>query len=88
MTAPDLGPVGGEVVSGGTVPGVLNLHVIAGSLNRLRRGQIAVSAVKAGQGNMDVHVGDAMTAWLPDGSGLPGRGCRRSIPGLSGSPTC
>ena len=73
VTAPDLGTVAAEVVSGGTVPGVLNLHVIAGSLNHLTPGQVAVSAVEAGPGNMGVHVGEAMTAWLPDGSAYRAR---------------
>ncbi len=70
---PDLDTVAGEVVSGGSLSGALNLHVTAGSLRRLRPGQIAVSAVEAGQGNMGVHVGDAITAWLPDGSAYRAR---------------
>jgi putative ABC transport system permease protein len=42
--------------------------VTAGRLSQLRPGQIAVSAVEAGQGELGVHVGDRITAWLPDGA--------------------
>ncbi|HTX85106.1 MAG TPA: FtsX-like permease family protein, partial [Streptosporangiaceae bacterium] len=68
VTDPDLDTISGEVVSGGSLPGVLNLDVTAGSLSRLRPGQVAVSAVEASAGYMDVHVGSNITAWLPDGS--------------------
>jgi putative ABC transport system permease protein len=68
VTDPDLDTIAGEVVSGGSLPRVLSLHVTAGRLSRLRPGQIAVSAVEAGRGNMGVHVGDTITAWLPDGA--------------------
>jgi putative ABC transport system permease protein len=68
VTDPDLGTVSGEVVSGGSLPGVLSLDVTAGSLSRLRPGQVAVSAVEASAGYLDVHVGSTITAWLPDGS--------------------
>ena len=68
VTDPNLDTIAGEIVSGRSLSGVLNLHVTAGSLSKLEPGQIAVSAVEAGQGNMGVHVGDTITAWLPDGS--------------------
>ena len=68
VTDPDLDTIAGEVVSGGSLSGVLDLHVTAGNLNQLKPGQIAVSAVEAGQGDMGAHVGDTITAWLPDGS--------------------
>jgi putative ABC transport system permease protein len=68
VTDPDLDTISGEVVTGGSLPGVLNLDVTAGSLSRLRPGQVAVSAVEASAGYMDVHVGSSITAWLPDGS--------------------
>jgi putative ABC transport system permease protein len=73
VTDPDLDTIPGEVVSGGSLSGVLNLHVTAGRLNQLKPGQIAVSAAEAGQGNMGVHVGDTITAWLPDGSAYRAR---------------
>jgi putative ABC transport system permease protein len=68
VTDPDLDTIAGEVVSGGSLSGVVNLRVTAGRLSQLRMGQIAVSAVEAGQGEMGVHVGDRITAWLPDGA--------------------
>jgi putative ABC transport system permease protein len=68
VTDPGLDTLAGEVVSGGSLPGVLSLEVTAGSLAHLRLGQIALSAVEASAGEMHVHVGSAITAWLPDGS--------------------
>jgi putative ABC transport system permease protein len=68
VTDPDLDTIAGEVVSGGSLSGVLNLDVTAGSLSQLEPGQIAVSAVEAGQGDIGAHVGDTITTWLPDGS--------------------
>jgi putative ABC transport system permease protein len=68
VTDPDLDTIAGEVVSGGSLPGVLNLHVTAGSLKRLAPGQIALSAVEASAGQMNAHVGSTITAWLPDGA--------------------
>jgi putative ABC transport system permease protein len=68
VTDPDLETIAGEVVSGGSLPGVLSLDATAGSLRRLGPQQIAISAVEASAGNMDVHVGDAITVWLPDGA--------------------
>jgi putative ABC transport system permease protein len=70
VTVTDPGPdtIAGEVVSGGSLTGVLNLDVTAGSLASLRPGQIAVSAVEAGPGSMNVRVGALVTAYLPDGS--------------------
>jgi putative ABC transport system permease protein len=68
VTDPDLETISGEVVSGGSLPGVLNLNVTAGSLRDLRPGHIALSAVEASQGSMNVHVGSTVTVWLPDGT--------------------
>jgi putative ABC transport system permease protein len=65
---PGLDTIAGEVVSGGSLPQVLKLRVTAGRLNQLKPGQIAISAVEAGQGSMGVHVGDTIRAWLPDGA--------------------
>jgi putative ABC transport system permease protein len=68
VTDQGLDTLAGEVVSGGSLPGVLSLDVTAGSLAHLRPGQIALSAVEASAGEMNVHVGSSVTAWLPDGS--------------------
>jgi putative ABC transport system permease protein len=68
VTDPGLDTLAGEVVSGGSLPGVLSLDVTAGSLARFGPGQIALSAVEASAGEMHVHVGSVITAWLPDGS--------------------
>ena len=65
---PDLDTVAGEVVTGGPLPAVMDLDVIAGSLRQLRPGEVAVSSYEAGAGDMGVHVGSTTTAWLPDGA--------------------
>jgi putative ABC transport system permease protein len=68
VSDPSLDTIAAEAVSGGSPAGVLDLDVTAGSLARLRPGQIAVSAIEAGPGSMNVRVGDRITAYLPDGS--------------------
>jgi putative ABC transport system permease protein len=65
---PDLEQVYGEAVSDGPVGQVLNLGVTEGTLTALRPGQIAVSALEAGSGNLGVHPGSAVTVYLPDGT--------------------
>jgi putative ABC transport system permease protein len=70
---PDLDTIAGEAVGGGSLAGVLSLHVTAGSLTRLKPGEIAVSAVEASAGSMDVHIGERITVWLPDGAPCRGR---------------
>jgi putative ABC transport system permease protein len=65
---PDLDTISGEVVSGGSLPDVLNLQVTAGQLARLGPGQVAVSAVEASAAGMNTRVGDRITVWLPDGA--------------------
>jgi putative ABC transport system permease protein len=68
VTDPDLDTIAGEVVSGGTLPGVLNLGATTGSLRHLGPGEIAVSKVEASGGSMNVHLGDSITVYLPDGA--------------------
>jgi putative ABC transport system permease protein len=65
---PDLEQVYGEAVAGSPVSQVLNLDVTAGSLNELRPGQIAVSALEAAAGDLNVHMGSDVTVYLPDGT--------------------
>ncbi|HEX5290109.1 MAG TPA: FtsX-like permease family protein [Streptosporangiaceae bacterium] len=67
-TDPDLEPVYGEAVSDGPLGRVLDLGVASGSLDALRPGQIAVSALEAAPGAMGVHVGSRLTVYLPDGT--------------------
>ena len=67
-TDPDLEQVYGEAVAGGPVSQVLNLGVTAGSLDELRPGQIAVSALEAGSGALNVRTGSDVTVYLPDGT--------------------
>jgi len=65
---PDLEQVYGEAVSDGPVSQVLDLGVTEGTLTALRPGQIAVSALEAGSGNLGVHLGSTVTVYLPDGT--------------------
>jgi putative ABC transport system permease protein len=67
-TDPDLEPVYGEAVSDGPLGRVLDLGVTSGSLDALRPGQIAVSALEASPGAMGVHTGSRVTVYLPDGT--------------------
>jgi putative ABC transport system permease protein len=67
-TDPDLEPVYGEAVSDGPLGRVLDLGVTSGSLDALRPGQIAVSALEAAPGAMGVRVGSRLTVYLPDGT--------------------
>jgi putative ABC transport system permease protein len=67
-TDPDLDQLYGEAVAGGPLDQVLNLGVTSGSLVTLRPGQIAVSALEAGAGEMGVRVGSHLTVYLPDGT--------------------
>ena len=65
---PDLEQVYGEAVSDGPVSQVLNMGITSGALSELRPGQIAVSALEAGSGNLSVHLGSTVTVYLPDGT--------------------
>ena len=67
-TDPDLDQVYGETVAGGPLSRVLDLGVTSGRLSALAPGQIAVSALEAGNGAMGVHVGSRVTVYLPDGT--------------------
>jgi putative ABC transport system permease protein len=67
-TDPDLDQLNGEAVAGGPLSQVMDLGVTSGRLTALRPGQIAVSALEAGSGELNVHTGSALTVWLPDGT--------------------
>ncbi len=67
-TDPDLEQVYGEAVAGGSFGQVLDLGVTSGTLNALRPGQIAVSALEAAPGVLGVHMGSRVAVYLPDGT--------------------
>lgn len=58
----------GEAVTGGPLSAVLDLKVISGSLNSFGPGDIALSRLETGKSAVDVQVGQAITAYLPDGT--------------------
>ena len=68
VTDPDLEQVYGEAVTGGPRGQLLDLGVTSGSPAAPRPGQIAVSALEAGQGVLGVHPGSKVTVYLPDGT--------------------
>ncbi len=68
VTDPDLDQAYGEAVTGGPLGQLLDLGVTSGSPAAPRPGQIAVSALEAGSGALDVHTGSAITVYLPDGT--------------------
>ena len=68
VTDPDLEQVYGEAVTGGPLGQLLDLGVTSGSTAAPRPGQIAVSALEAGQGVLGVHTGSNVTVYLPDGT--------------------
>jgi putative ABC transport system permease protein len=65
---PDLDQLYGEAVAGGPLSQVMDLGVTSGRLTALRPGQIAVSELEAGPGELNVHTGSSLTVWLPDGT--------------------
>ena len=65
---PDLEQAYGEAVTGGPLGELLDLGVTSGSTAAPRPGQIAVSALEAGQGVLGVHTGSTVTVYLPDGT--------------------
>jgi putative ABC transport system permease protein len=65
---PDLEQAYGEAVTGGPLGQLLDLGVTSGSTVAPRPGQIAVSALEAGQGVLGVHTGSTVTVYLPDGT--------------------
>jgi putative ABC transport system permease protein len=70
---PGLGPVAGEVVTGGDLTRVLDLGVISGSLRGFGPGDIAVSQQQAQSGVLGVRVGEMLTVHLPGGAGYRAR---------------
>jgi putative ABC transport system permease protein len=68
VTDPGLEQVYGEAVTGGPLGQLLDLGVTSGSPAAPRPGQIAVSALEAGQGVLGVHTGSNVTVYLPDGT--------------------
>ena len=68
VTDPDLDQIYGEAVAGGPLNQVLDLGVSAGQLTTLRPGQVAVSVLEAGSGELGVHLGSRVTLYLPDGT--------------------
>ena len=70
---PGLGPVAGEVVTGGNLPRVLDLGVTSGSLRGFGPGDIAVSQQQAQPGALGVRVGEMVTVHLPGGAGYRAR---------------
>ncbi len=58
----------GEAVTPGPLAEVLSLPVIAGSLARFRPGDIALSNMIAGNGELNAHVGERITSYLADGT--------------------
>ena len=55
-------------IGGADLARVLDLGVVAGQLNTLRPGQVAVSAIEASTGWLGVRLGSALTVYLPDGT--------------------
>jgi putative ABC transport system permease protein len=70
---PGLGPVAGELVTGGNLTRVLDLGVTSGSLRGFGPGDIAVSQQQAGPGAMGVRVGELVTVHLSGDVGYRAR---------------
>jgi putative ABC transport system permease protein len=70
---PGLGPVAGELVTGGNLTRVLDLGVTSGSLRGFGPGDIAVSQQQAGPGAMGVRVGEMVTVHLSGDVGYRAR---------------
>lgn len=68
VQSPDLYYIGGAAIGGANLAQVLDMRVVAGQLDTLRPGQIAVSALEAGSGSMGVRLGSTVTVYLPDGT--------------------
>jgi hypothetical protein len=68
VEAPDLQYIGGGAIGGVNLAQVLDMGVVAGQLNTLRAGQIAVSVLEADSGSLGVRLGSAVTVYLPDGT--------------------
>ena len=57
-----------EAVTGGPLSSVLRLGVTSGSLAGFGPGDLALSQLVAGTGEMNVHVGETVTTFLADGT--------------------
>lgn len=68
VTDPGLEYLGDAAIAGGPLGRVLDLGVVSGHLDELRKGQIAVSEIEASSGVLGVHLGSRITAYLPDGT--------------------
>jgi putative ABC transport system permease protein len=68
VTDPSLEYAGGAAIAGADLARVLDMGVVAGRLNTLRPGQVAVSAIEASAGTLGVKLGSAVTVYLPDGT--------------------
>jgi putative ABC transport system permease protein len=65
---PGLEYISGAEIGGANLAQVLNMGVVAGQLNALRPGQVAVSETEASTGVLGVRLGSPVTVYLPDGT--------------------
>jgi putative ABC transport system permease protein len=65
---PALEYIGGAAIGGVNLARVLDMGVVAGQLNTLQPGQVAVSALEASAGTLGVRLGSHVTVYLPDGT--------------------
>ena len=55
-------------MSPGPLDAVLDLRVVAGTFRHFGPGDIALSRLQAGNGAVGAHIGERITAYLPDGT--------------------
>jgi putative ABC transport system permease protein len=65
---PSLEYISGAAIGGANLARVLDMGVVAGQLNTLRPGQVAVSEIEASAGSLGVRLGSPVTVYLPDGT--------------------
>jgi putative ABC transport system permease protein len=65
---PSLEYISGAAIAGADLAQVLDMGVVAGQLNSLQPGQVAVSALEASGQALRVRLGSAVTVYLPDGT--------------------
>ncbi|HUN38492.1 MAG TPA: FtsX-like permease family protein, partial [Trebonia sp.] len=65
---PSLEYIGGAAIGGADLARMLDMGVVAGQLNTLRPGQVAVSQIEAATGALGVRLGSQVTLYLPDGT--------------------
>jgi putative ABC transport system permease protein len=65
---PSLEYISGSAIGGADLAQVLDMGVVAGQLNALRPGQVAVSQTEAATGTLGVRLGSPVTLYLPDGT--------------------